>query len=89
MRVIRSLKYEDDLLGSLKDPKEAAACLNAHLEDEGDDDGLFLMALRDVARAWGLSDIAGMGNPTLHTVQTILGSIGLKLTVEQGKKRAS
>ena len=45
----KAKKYDESLIDSLKDPKEAAAYLNAHLEDDAkDSEELFLLALRDV-----------------------------------------
>lgn len=58
--------YRDGLLKSLAKPEEAAAYLNAALED-GDQDA-FLMALRDIADARGM--------------ESILQSAGLRLAVE-------
>ena len=94
----RTRKYEDSLAESLKDPKEAAAYLNAHLEEQGDDaEALFLMALRDVAKSYGIGEVAGKaslgreslykalsseGNPKLTTLRALLEAMGLKLTVE-------
>ncbi len=91
-------KYEDSLTESLKDPQEAAAYLNTHLEDNNSDsEELFLMALRDVAKAYGVSDIADKanlgreslykalssdGNPKLATLRSLLKAMGLKLSVE-------
>src|SRR5574341_1009186 len=43
--------YQEDLIEALKDPREAAAYLNAAME-EGDR-ALFLLALRNVAEAQG------------------------------------
>ena len=43
--------YQEDLIESLKDPKEAAEYLNAAIED-GDRE-VFLLALRNVAQAHG------------------------------------
>jgi len=102
----RTRKYEESLQESLKDPVEAAAYLNAHLEDKADDsDELFLLALRDVARAHGFSEIAeqaelgreslykalsSSGNPRLSTLSSLLNVMGLKLAVEvQGGERRS
>ena len=49
--------YQEDLIEALKDPKEAAAYLNAAIE-EGDRK-VFLLALRNVAQAHGgMSQIA-------------------------------
>lgn len=42
-------KYKEHLLKSLEDPNEAAAYLDACLED--DDPHVFLLALKDVAEA--------------------------------------
>lgn len=47
----RSTTYQEDLIEALKDPQEAAAYLNAAIE-EGDRT-LFLLALRNVAEAHG------------------------------------
>ena len=43
--------YQEDLVEALKDPREAAAYLNAAMEE--DDRALFLLALRNVAEAHG------------------------------------
>lgn len=47
----RTKKYKEHLLKSLQDPKEAAAYLDACLEDG--DLHVFLLALKDVAEARG------------------------------------
>ena len=91
-------RYEDGLVESLKNPVEAAAYLNAHLEEEeGDSDELFLLALRNIAKAYGFADVATMtglgreslykslsasGNPRLKTLQTLLHAMGLRLSVQ-------
>ena len=83
---------------ALKDPKEAAAYLNAHLEEQGKDaEELFLMALRDVAKAYGVGELAEeadlgreslckalsqSGNPKLSTLVSLLNAMGLKLSVD-------
>ncbi len=98
-------KYEDSLIESLKDPQEAAAYLNVHLEDnEPDSEELFLLALRDVARAYGVGEVAEKaqlgreslyktlssdGNPKLATLRSLLKAMGLKITIEVGKQNAS
>ena len=99
----RTKKYEDGLIESLKDPKEAAAYLNAHL-DEDESEEIFLLALRDVARAHGFGEIAEQtslgreslykalskdGNPKLSTLKSLLKAVGLKLAVEQEEKKVS
>lgn len=53
----KSKPYKDFLLERLKDPKEAAAYLNASLEDNVP--GVFLIALRDIAQAnRGMAQVA-------------------------------
>ncbi len=92
--------YQEDLIESLKDPREAAAYLNAAIE-EGDR-ALFLLALRNVAEAHGgmsaVSEKAKLnreslyrmlskkGNPEMKSIFTLLQSMGLKLTIEPSKK---
>ena len=96
----RTKKYEENLMESLKNPNEAAAYLNVHL-DTDDSEELFLLALRDVARAHGFSDVAEQadlgreslykalskdGNPKLSTLKSLLKVVGLKLSVEKENK---
>jgi len=80
----------------LKDPEHAAAFLNTVIGDKNP--RFFLLALRNVAKAWGgislladLSDIntvtlyrnlSKRGNPDFKQVVTMLDSMGLRLTVE-------
>ncbi len=86
--------YKESLLEQLKDSKEAAAYLDAALEE---DDEVFLLALRDVAEAvGGVSVVAKQtklnreslyrmlsknGNPELKSLRLILEKIGLRLSV--------
>ena len=49
------MQYEDYLDQNLKDPSEARHYLNAALADG--DQQVFLLALNDVARAWGISSL--------------------------------
>lgn len=92
----RTKKYEESLMESLKNPEEAAAYLNAHLDEE-DSEEMFLLALRDVAKAHGFSEVAEQadlgreslykalskdGNPKLSTLKSLLKVVGLKLAVE-------
>ena len=80
---------------SLADPEEAAAYLNAALEEN--DQEVFLLALRDITEARGFSRVAQdaslnrenlyrmlspAGNPQLSSLKTLLHSIGLRLAVE-------
>jgi probable addiction module antidote protein len=101
----RTRRYENGLIEALKNPKEAAAYLNVHLEEDSEDsEELFLLALRDVAHAHGIGTIAersdlgreslyktlsSEGNPKFHTLKSILKSMGLKLSVEEEEKKAS
>jgi probable addiction module antidote protein len=98
----RTTTYQEDLIEALKDPREAAAYLNAAME-EGDR-ALFLLALRNVAEAHGgmsaVSQKAQLnreslyrmlskkGNPEIKSIFTLLDSMGLKLTIEPSKRAA-
>ncbi|MBN2804942.1 MAG: putative addiction module antidote protein [Deltaproteobacteria bacterium] len=88
-------KYEANLKDDLLDPIEAAEYLNAALEDGSHE--VFLMALKDVANAKGISEIARetnlnrenlyrilsiQGNPKLKSLSSVLHSVGLRLSVE-------
>jgi len=92
--------YQEDLIESLKKPKEAVAYLNAAIE-EGDRE-LFLLALRNIAEAQGgISAIAEKahlnrenlyrmlskrGNPEIKSLMTLLNAMGLALTVKAQKQ---
>ena len=97
-----STSYRNGLLKDLKDTGEAAAYLNAALEDGSRE--VFMLALRDVADAKGISDLAkksGLnrenmyrilsekGNPQLDSLSVLLESMGLKLAVEVKKSKAA
>lgn len=87
--------YHEELMRWLKDPKEALMYLDAALEDE--DKRVFLLALRDVARAQGgmvaLSRRAALnrenlyrtlslsGNPSFSGLGAILNALGFRLSV--------
>ena len=91
----KSINYHDYLMGTLRDPAEAAGYLNAALDD-GDIDG-FLEALRHVVEAHGgmtkLSEktlkgrnslyktISSNGNPYLRNTNDILHALGFHLAV--------
>lgn len=102
-RVKPGASYKEELLKSLKNPKEAEAYLAAALED-GEYPDVFLLALRDVAEAhgYGMTKLAGKtrldrvnlyrtlsarGNPKLQNLNAILSTLGFTLTVKL--KRAS
>ena len=90
-----TMKYEDGLKSSLMNPDEAAAYLNAALEEN--DQEIFLLALRDIAEARGFSQVAQdavlnrenlyrmlspTGNPQLSSLNALLRTLGLRLAVE-------
>jgi probable addiction module antidote protein len=91
----RARRYEDALDEDLKDPAEAAGYLNACLED-GDPE-VFLLALRDVARARGgvakLAEVTELnrehlyrmlsenGNPEFRSLDALLDALGFRLSV--------
>jgi len=98
-----SLRYEDWLIERLKDPAEAAAYLEAVIE-EGDQAALML-ALRQVALArGGIAEIARKahltreatyrmlsrsGNPELRSLASILRAAGLRISVKPVDKQAA
>ena len=87
--------YQKDLIEALKDPQEAAAYLNAAIE-EGDRE-TFLLALRNVAEANGgmktvaekahlnreslYRTLSHRGNPEIRTLFNLLHGVGLRLSV--------
>ena len=90
-----SRDYEDFLSELLQDPQEARIYLNAALEDE--DYRVFLLALKDVAKAYGISRIASetslnreslyktlseTGNPQISSLVALLRAVGVRLTTE-------
>ena len=98
-----SVPYEARLLERLKDPREAAAYLEAAIED--DDEGGLMLALRQVAQALGgVAELARKsnlsreatyrmlsesGNPELKSLTAVLGAAGLRLSVKPLAKRAA
>ncbi|MBP6406113.1 MAG: putative addiction module antidote protein [Proteobacteria bacterium] len=88
--------YASQLIEDLKDPVEAAAYLEAALE-EGDREAL-LVAMRHVAAAHGgmaaIAQQTGLsreslyrafskrGNPTVATLSSVLAATGLRLSVQ-------
>jgi probable addiction module antidote protein len=91
----RSRSYEEALAEDLQDPAEAVEYLNACLEDG--DPQIFLLALRDVARArGGVAKVAEAtelnrehlyrmlsenGNPELRSLEALLDALGFRLAV--------
>jgi DNA-binding phage protein len=96
-----SKPYQDYLVETLKDPAQAVAYLNAALAKdeeatEAENNALFLLALRNVAEAWGFSNLAAQieldpagiyhmlsetGNPCISSVKALLDAMGLRLAV--------
>lgn len=96
-----SKSYQEFLITSLKDPEQAVAYLNAALEEdeqlsEAENYSLFLIALRNVAEAWGFSHLATStnldrsgiykmlskeGNPRISSLRSLLDSMGLRLAI--------
>ncbi|MDP2368811.1 addiction module antidote protein [Rhodoferax sp.] len=94
MNAPRDKSYDDYMGQSLKDPAEAAAYIEAVMEL--DDPAALLVALRHVAKAHGMAEVARRadvgdkmlfkalsadGNPTLTTVHKVLHAVGLRLSV--------
>ncbi len=94
MNASRDKGYDDALALALTDPLEAAAYLDAVME-MGDNAAL-LIALRHVAKAHGMAEIARRanlgdktlfralsenGNPSLDTLTGVLAAVGLRLSV--------
>ena len=90
-----STSYREGLIKDLADPEEAAAYLNAALEEGSRE--VFLLALRDIAEAKGMARLSrkarlnresmyrmlsGKGNPQFSSLASILESAGLRLAVE-------
>jgi probable addiction module antidote protein len=95
----RTKDYKESLIEGLKNPEEAAAYLNSYLDnaDGKETEESFLLALRDVATAYGISNLSEEtdlgreslyktlsknGNPKLTTLLTLLDAMGLKLSVD-------
>lgn len=91
----RDAHWDDYMLEALRDPAEAAAYLDAMLALN--DTAGMLMALRHVAKAHGMAEVARraelgektlfktlseQGNPTVSTLSRVLQSLGLRLRIE-------
>ncbi|MGA8513339.1 MAG: addiction module antidote protein [Burkholderiaceae bacterium] len=94
MTAPRDTSYDDTLAIALKDPIEAAAYIEAVMEL--DEPATLLVALRQVAKAHGMAEVARRadmgdktlfralsedGNPTLSTISKVLHAVGLRLSV--------
>jgi probable addiction module antidote protein len=99
----RTKSYEAGLQERLQDPGYASEYLQAALEDDEEgSDAVFLLALRDVARAHRMASVAeatGLnreslyrmlsrrGNPGIGSLKAVLGSVGLRLSVQLAERR--
>ena len=99
--MVKLKDYKEHLHKQLKDPEEAAAYLNAALED--DDPHVFLLAMRNIAEARGgmgwLADKADLnrenlyrslskkGNPRFFNLIAVLDACGLELSIHAREKR--
>ena len=87
--------YREDLLERLKDSDYAAGYLEAVLEEDSSPEA-FLIALRDVAEARGMTQLARdtdlkreslytmlseRGNPVLSSVYAILDALDMRLSI--------
>jgi probable addiction module antidote protein len=102
-RAAPSLPYEGWLIEQLKDPAEAAAYLEAVLEDGNQ--AAIMLALRHVAQAQGgLARVARKanltreatykmlsksGNPELRSLSAVLKATGLRISVKPIEKQAA
>lgn len=98
-----SVPYEPALIEQLKDSVEAAAYLEAVIEDG--DQGAIMLALRQVARArGGIAEVARKakltreatykmlsknGNPELRSLKALLKATGLRIAVKPIEKRTA
>ncbi|WP_255539924.1 DNA-binding protein [Polynucleobacter sp. 78F-HAINBA] len=80
----RDKSHGYSFLSSLANPTEAAAYLDAVMELN--DKEVLLVSLRHVAQANGIIEIDSLdesSNPTLDTMNRILHSVGLRLSVTE------
>jgi len=72
--------YQTVLIQALRNPEEAAAYLSAAFEEHAED--LFLLALCNVAEAYGIAKLRTRNTPRLATIRALLDALGLRLAVE-------
>jgi len=99
---IKAVSIDQTITDKLKDPEVAAAYVRNCLEEKGKHRGeLLLQALLDVAKARGIGTLAKgseskrrmiykalsqKANPSLHTLESVLESLGLTLDVRPLRK---
>jgi len=96
-----AVPYEKGLYEDLRNPEEAARYLNEALKD-GDPD-VILLAMHDIAKARGMSDVADTikvhrvslhkmlrknGNPSFRTFLSLLGKFEVQLSASRHKPTA-
>ncbi|MCE7983195.1 MAG: transcriptional regulator [Caldilinea sp. CFX5] len=74
-----SQSYQEQLIIALKDPDEAAAYLNAALEEGSVE--LFLLALQNVAEARNIHSFSAEQNPRLANLTVTLDQLDLRLAI--------
>jgi len=94
--MMASRPYEETLTDILRTPEDMTEYLNESMEDE--DPRIFLMALQDVVRLQGMSQVSrqagvnrqslykvlsGERNPRVDTLNKVLHALGLRLAVEK------
>ena len=94
MNAPRDSSFDDYMTEPMKDPAEAAAYIEAVMEL--DHPAALLVALRHVAKAHGMAEVARRakvgektlfkslsenGNPTIATVHKVLHAVGLRSSV--------
>ena len=99
----RTKDYEIGLYERLQNPAYATEYLQAALEDDEEgSDAVFLLALRDVAKANRMTyvaDATGLnreslykmlsrrGNPGINSLKAVLSAVGLRLSVEVAERK--
>jgi len=99
---MKSRNYLEVRKDRLKDPREAAAYLEAALNYENEEG--FMLALRTVAEVYGITNVArdtGLGreslyktlhkdgNPKLRTLKTVLDTLGIRIAFESNEESSS
>ena len=101
----RTKSYESGLDERLRDPVYAKEYLRAALEDDEEGaDAVFLLALRDIAKANHMTYIAeatglnreslykmlsNRGNPGINSLKAVLNAVGLELSVELAREKSA
>jgi probable addiction module antidote protein len=90
--------FPHDFVDSLKTRRDMAGYLNALLIEGPDDAEIFCHGLGDVARAFGMTEVANKtglgreglykslnedGNPSFATIMKVLAAVGVQLRVVQ------